>query len=90
MTDYVWVCEIFLQPSAVIYWRAFEGSGSDLNYIAGIDSDIEFSLSENGVYDSNSTSLEIPNVESDNNNVRFEVDMTEWLDQDGCKWNTNF
>ena len=80
-----WLCTIYLQPSELIYWKAYEGSGSDLNYIAGIDGNQEFSVSSLGVYDPTLTTLEISDVgEWITNTVRFEVDMTEWLDQDGA------
>ena len=79
----MWICEIFLQPSELIYWKAYEISGADLNSIAGIDGNIEFSLTESGEYNSQYTTLEIEDVgEWVTNTVRFEVDMTEWLDEE--------
>ncbi len=78
-----WICEIFLQPSELIYWKAYEISGADLNSVAGVDGNLEFSLSESGEYSSLYTTLEIEDVgEWVTNTVRFEVDMTEWLDEE--------
>jgi len=82
--DETWICEIFLQPSDLIYWKAYEISGSDLNYIAGIEGNLEFTISDAGIYDAELTTLTIPDVgEWITNIVRFEADMTEWLDEEG-------
>ncbi|MBT6870638.1 MAG: T9SS type A sorting domain-containing protein [Candidatus Marinimicrobia bacterium] len=81
--DHTWLCSIFLQPSALIYWKAFEVNGTDLNYLIDEDN-LEFSISEDGIYDAELTTLTIPDVgEWITNSVRFEVDMTEWLDEEG-------
>ncbi|MBT5078663.1 MAG: hypothetical protein HOM61_07125, partial [Candidatus Marinimicrobia bacterium] len=82
-SDNTWICSIFLQPSELVYWKAFEVNGTDLNSLINEDN-LEFSLSEEGIYDAELTTLSIPDVgEWITNSVRFEVDMTEWLDEEG-------
>ena len=66
-----------------ISWRAKEeGNGLDLNDLMDHPEDFIFSLSTTGEYDSDLTTLEVEGTLA-TNLIRFEVDMTEWLDQDG-------
>jgi hypothetical protein len=81
--NHTWICDIPLEPSETIYWKAFEGGGADLNELIGLGNLI-FSLANNGSYDTDLTILEIPDLgEWVTNTVIFSVDMTEWLIESG-------
>jgi hypothetical protein len=82
--DHSWTCSIALEPSDLIFWKAFESGGTDLNGLIG-EGNFTFSLSNDGSYNSAETTLDIPDLgEWVTNAVIFSVDMTEWLDEPGA------
>ena len=77
----IWNCEVLLEPSQSIYWKVFDEGGTDINGLIGLGN-IIFSLENNGSYNSELTSLVIPDLgEWVTNTIIFSVDMTEWLDE---------